>query len=225
MLHQDFSFLSRHFAYEIVDLKSHHRFSQLLTSKNKISYPEFTDLQYAEVFYEKECDNIISWSLSSSKDNNYDAFDFYLKQLPSFTLSNVAYFFSLIAPDIQLANNVFAFKKNYPSEFCRDFLNITHGYVVYTYQLMQLIDFCMPLGKSGHNLMNEYRRLFNLRSPKMFSEIEQMYLPDGNNLGELLQLYTPIKYTGQTCPYGFVINPTYVVAHSFIACVRKYIHV
>src|SRR5665647_2435129 len=58
MTYKNFYSLKDYFAYEVIDLNSNHRFSQILFNKNKESYPEFTDLPYAIAFYDKSSDYI-----------------------------------------------------------------------------------------------------------------------------------------------------------------------
>lgn len=223
MQQQDFSHLKDHFSFEVFDLNSAHRFSETLIEKAEKQFFHLEDFPFGIVFYEKETDFILYSLHSSSMDCNYEPFEFYLKQLPTLELSDVAYFFSLIDFKIPLQSKAFKFDELYPSEFSKEFLKDTYGNVVYTYQLMQLISFCLRPEERDFNLMNDYRRGYNKRLSKTFEKLKTLYLPDGYSLYELLRNYTPTKTSEFDKEFGFVCSPRHSLAYEFIQRAKKYI--
>jgi hypothetical protein len=147
-------------------------------------------------------------------------FKFYLGQLPSLELHDVAFFFNLLDEEDRYLEGIFQWPKDYPSTFCREYLKDTYGYVTYNYQFMHLVQFSYPEATS-YPVMNDYRNKYNKRLPDIYKSLEKLYLPDGYNLAQLMKHYTiKSKYFEY---YGFVTYSSHGTAYKFIACAQKYL--
>lgn len=214
-----FGFLSNHFSFHHFELSQSCEFYEQV----KTFYPDtYFDYKYGVCFIEKETKTVLNIVCLTNDDNSdFSSFQHYLNQLPNLDLNNVAFLFALTSDNnSRLLNNVFQIPENYPSEFAQSFLKETSGQIIYTYQLMELLSFCLPQSENNHNQINEYRRLYNLRQADFYKKLEELYLPDGYNLYKLLKSYTP--YYSTTNDFGFLRVPTHKLAYRFIEKAKKY---
>ena len=213
--------LKNHFIFETFECASAHRFANHLKRYyGEIGY-DYTKDRYANVFFEKETDHIFYFDLSNEDDFENKGFAYYLEQLPSLELSDVAYMFKLIGDEKNLRKNAFKFPSNYPSLFGKAALQNTYGNVIYTTQLMNLIDACLTGSQRMTKSINEYKRLYNCRAASVFREIENMVLPDSYPLSNLLKEFNLLGNQGND--YGFVSRPNYSRAWEFIEKAKKYV--
>ena len=221
MQQKNFSFLLEHFGYETFELGSGHRFVEpvLIDCQKRKFDPD--GYNFINAFYEKNTDQMITFEISTEDDFNNDRFEFYLKQLPSLSLSDGKYMFALNKSDLQLLPNAFKLPVDYPSEFCKEFLKETYGRVVYSWQFVQLVTSCLENEDYTINQVDEYCRWYNQRMAKVFPIIENLYLPDNYSLDQLLRKFTPLSAVDSD--YGFVIRPNVSYIWDFIQRAKKYI--
>lgn len=220
MFNSKFGFLSNHFSFKYFDLKSNNDFYK---DAKKILPASCENTKFAICFVENETNAVLQVYGYTSEKKSFDiSFQHYLNQLPNLELNNVAFLFAMTnTEDLPLLDNAFEIPKNYPSNFCKSFLKETNGQVVYTYQLMQLLSFCLPTEENSHSQINDYRRQYNMRQASFYERLKTLYLPDGYSLYKLLEDYTP--YYRTTGDFGFLTTPTHKMAYSFIEVARKYI--
>ncbi len=141
MKQPDYSFLKNYFDWQTFPVNDGNFLSKSAVEYISKRYPEYNDrdYEYASIFYEKNTNVIISCAPSDIPESYNKSFRFYLKQLPSLGLHDVAFFFKLINEEDHFMQGIFQWPANYPSPFCKDFLKDTYGYVAYNYQFMHLV--------------------------------------------------------------------------------------
>lgn len=218
-----FGFLSTHFRYEIVELTPGNDYYATVKDYYKdLDYDNIQNFKYSNRLIEIQTNEILAFGLTDDNNLDYSSFQFYLDQLPTLELNDVAFLFALVKENDKFPlKNAFQFPNNYPSRFAQSFLSETYGQIVFTYQLMQLLCFCLPPKENSHNQINDYRRLYNLRQANFFKKLEGLILPDGFSLSKLLKSYTP--YHSDNYGFGFVRKPTHKLAYSFIEKSKKYL--
>lgn len=215
-----FGFLSNHFHYYHFEITPNNEFyNQTVTHYGDC----YLDYKYGIGLIENETKSILEiCCLTNDEDSDFSSFRFYLDQLPNLELNSVALLFALTSNNhSRRINNVFHIPKNYPSEFGKAFLKDTFGQVIFTFQFMELLSFCLPKDENSHNQINEYRRLYNTRQADFYKKLESLYLPDGYSLYELLKAYTP--YDTMTNDFGFITYPTHKLAFKFIEKAKHYL--
>ncbi|MGN6802011.1 MAG: hypothetical protein ACTHJN_08905 [Ginsengibacter sp.] len=222
MKHRDYSFLKNYFDWQTFPVNDNSSITRSAVEYIKNFYPDYRDREYkyACIFYEKSTNKIISCSPCDVPESYNKSFHFYLQQLPSLQLHDVAFFFNLVNEEDLFMEDMFQWPENYPSSFCKEFLKDTYGYVTYNYQFMHLVQFSYPEATS-YPVMNDYRTKYNKRLPDIYKSLEKLYLPDGYNLGQLMKHYT-IK-SSYFDNYGFVTYPAHAIAYDFIACAQKHL--
>jgi hypothetical protein len=217
----NYSFLAEHFGFKFFDIKSNDPLvGEMKKYYAEINFEHWQDYQHAAAFIEKKSGDAILFDISNNSFD-YDCYGFYLKQLPSLKLSDVAFFFTLLQDGTFLKDAIFKIPDNYPSTFAKEILKETYGNVVYSHQLLLLLASCLPKEEVSHKQLNEYRKDFGLRRASFFEKLENLFLPDGCNLGELLRQYTPRKIAD--CDFGFVTLSTHKLAFDFIQKAKKYL--
>ncbi len=229
MKQRDFSFLTKHFDFETFEITPEHRLTKQIFKKWEewvlTESSKEDNIKYACAFKGMSSDTIL-FSYESSEPINSDAYlkgyYFYLKQLPSLNLSDVAMFFAFEWYNENLIEGIFKIEENYPSEFAAELLKETYGKVVFTNQFTTLLAACLPVKENSHKDREGYRRGFNMSATDKFKKMESMYLPDGVNLAEVLRKYTINKNNGIE-NYGFISHPTHKIAYDFITRAKKYL--
>lgn len=215
-----FGFLSNHFHYQLFKISQNNEFYE----QAKKQYPEnYANYKYGICLIENESKSILDICCLTNEDTtDFSSFHFYLNQLPNLDLNSVALLFALVSNgETRLHNNAFQIPGNYPSEFGKMFLKETFGQVVFTFQFMQLLSFCLPQNENNHNNINEYRRLYNGRHGDFYKKLEGLFLPDGYSLYKLLETYTP--YHSMSNDFGFLTAPKHKLAYQFIEKAKKYL--
>ncbi len=222
----NYGFLNNHFKFCQFELIPSNEFYIPFINycrENQYFIECINDYKYGTCIYELDTKSIITVGLVN-EISSCNSFEIYLNQLPDLQLNNVAYLFSLVSDNtINAVLNAFSFPTEYPSEFAKEFLKDTYGQVVYTYQLMELLSFCLKGDENQHDLINDFRKKFNLRDASFFEKLAGLNLPDGFSLYKLLENYTPCCKNENTRGMGFVITPTHSTAWKFIKRAKKYI--
>lgn len=229
MKQRDFSFLAKFFNYEVFELTPEHRLTSYIVQKWKesdtVKLMEEQKIKYACVLKEISSDEIL-YSFESAEQIDIDTilkvYQFYLRQLPSLRLSDVAIFFAALFDAEYLCDNLFEVDENYPSEFAAELLKETYGNVIFYDQFTTLLAACLPAAENTYQNRNEYRLAFNTGKMAKLEKLETMTLPDGINLAKFLKKYTPIhKWDSEW--YGFIGHPTHKIAFDFITRAKKYL--
>ncbi len=187
----------------------------------KSYYKEQTqDYQYGLGIIELATNQILVLGLANDIENDF-LFKNQLSLMPSVTLLNVLMLLALVKSKQPKTFNPFEIATNYPSDFAMELLKETNGYIIFSYQIMQLLSCCLPLDENNVTQINEYKRQYNCRSTNFFNKLETLYLPDGYCLADLLLKYTVIDNSENA--YGFVCNPMYASAYQFIQQSKKYL--
>ncbi len=216
-----YTFLNEHFNFEFFDVQSNHPLVEKMKENyERINFIHWKDYKNGAAFIEKKSGDVIFFDISNNPFN-YACYPFYLKQLPSLKLSDVAFFFTLLDNGNFLKDEIFKVPDDYPSVFAKEILSETYGNVVYTHQLVLLLANCLPQEEVSHFQLNEYRKDFGLRRDSFFVKMKNLFLPDGYNIGELLKAYTPYKKTDND--FGFVTLSTHKMAFDFIQKAKKYL--
>lgn len=229
MKQRDFSFLAEHFNFETFELTPDHRFTQYILNgwkeMDNVKLMQERKMNYACVLKEISTDEILYEIVSPEPIDiatTLKAYHFYLKQLPSLSLSDVAIFFAAMFNDKYLCDNIFKFDEDYPSEFAAELLKDTYGNVIFGYQFTTLIAACLPPVENTYHDRNDYRLAFNKGMTRILDKFETMALPDGVNLANFLKKYTPI-YKWNSDWYGHIVQPTHKMAFDFITRAKKYL--
>jgi hypothetical protein len=90
-------------------------------------------------------------------------------------------------------------------------LNNTNGYVLYRYQLLELLKASQSY--NANKDFNHIVKLFNLKKYSVYSDLQDMILPDGYNLYNILENYTPLGSNSNT--FGVVVEPDYKTSYAF----------
>jgi hypothetical protein len=215
-----FGHLAQHFSFVCIEIKQHSPYFEQIQQAYPDSYSNYT---YATAFIEIATAKALTiWCLTNEKMEVDGAFAYYLQQLPSFELENVAMLFALLlGSETRLQPTMFSFPAEYPSYFGRQFLQATHGKVLYHHQFINLFSCCLPSHLCSYEQLNHYRQQFNLRTAAIHAILEPLYLPDGYPLSQLLQQYNPICKADNG--YGFTIHPRYAVAFDFMQAAKQYL--
>ena len=229
MKQRDFSFLTDHFNYEVFELTPEHRLTSYIMQKWKesdaVKLMQEQKIKYACVLKEISSDEIL-YSFESAEQIDINtiliAYQFYLKQLPSLYLSDVAIFFAALFDAEYLCDNLFEVDENYPSEFAAELLKETYGNVLFYDQFTTLLAACLPAAENTYQGRNEYRLAFNIGKMTKLEKFETMSLPDGANLAKFLKEYTPL-HKWDPGWYGFIKHPTHKLAYEFITRTKKYL--
>ncbi len=214
-----FGFLTDYFEYRLYKAKE-----PPVIDLVKIQYGEhFVPHAYAVCLVDKKSETILELTALTSEPEepaHFELFDFYVNKLPDLNLHMVAYMLALVSSPGKPLDEPFKLAADYPSEFAAEYLKDTHGNIVYTYQFMELLSFCLPHENNSHNQMNKYRSLFNQKQDEFLREMEAWYLPDGYSLYDLMKQFTPLRRENDE--WGFLIQPNHKTAFRFIKTMNKY---
>jgi hypothetical protein len=209
--------LNNYFKCQYFDLKANINLHTQFESYYKEQTKEY---QYGLGIIELSTNQILVLGLSNEIDNNL-LFEHQLSQMPNLNLQNVLMLFALVQSKQVLTFNPFNEPENYPSQFAIELLKETNGYVLFRYQLMQLLSSCLPVGENNTEQIVEYTRQYNNRNASFLKKLETLYLPDGYCLEDLLLKYTLID--NNNCSFGFVSHTMYILAYQFIQQSKKYL--
>lgn len=212
--------LSNHFSYKEIEIKSKKDFFEQV----KFLYPEnYLDFQYGVCLVENSTEKILDICYLTNKKFSYNnALSFYLKQLKNLELNSVALMLVLCSNNqSKLFENIYEFPENYPSEFAKAYLKSTYGKIIFNSQFIDLLSFCLPQNETQLLQLNEYKRLYNLRDANFFKKLENIFLPDGYSLYQLLKNFTPFYSSDDD--FGFVTFPNHKSAYLFMESAKKYL--
>ena len=220
---QNLGFLSAHFHYE-------YRSAKVVALQEKGGdYMQFYEdyyeqFKYAVCLVESKTKKIIRYFFTNERGFYFHPFMHYLNQLPDLSLKNVIYFFNLInyTENVPLLKNAFQVPDNYPSEYAKELLAETYGYLVYRYQLYELLRSCCPFEyASDDTRFYKFRRDMQGtgKYQACLKQIRDWRLPDNYPLINILQNYTlPNDHIEGIL---FLDNPRYKEAYKFIKTSKK----
>jgi hypothetical protein len=209
-INNTFSLLSEYYSLEYRDLAeldlNHIAF---LNYKNV----DLSSYKYALCLYygQDQMLDIVYFTSDKSIDYN-ERFNFYLQKLKTVDITSISILVTYLfyCDDFQSVNP-FEFQVNYPSEFSMYLLHNTNGYVLYRYQLLELLKICQPY--DGDLDLNHTIKSFNLKKHSLYDDLQNMILPDNYKLYDLLKNYTPLGSTNNT--FGIVVEPDYKISYAF----------
>src|SRR5690242_10683271 len=116
MKHRDYSFLKNYFDWQSLPVSENTFLVKNAVEYIKNRYPDYKDREYkyASIFYEKSTNKIISCGPSDLPESYNKTFEFYLKQLPSLELHDVAFFFNLLDEENRYLEGIFQCPEIYP---------------------------------------------------------------------------------------------------------------
>lgn len=157
------AFLNNHFKYQYLELNNcastYKQFEDYYKEQTK-------DYKYGIGIKELATDKILVLGLADEIGYD-DLFENLITQLPNLSLQNVLMIFALITCKQPKTFNPFLKQVNYPSQFASELLSETNGYVLFRYQLMQLLSSCLPADENNTKQIEIYVRQYNL-----FNEFE-----------------------------------------------------
>jgi hypothetical protein len=116
----------------------------------------------------------------------------------------------MIHCDGNFHDNPFKIREKYPSDFAKNILSNTYGYLLYKFQLAQLLRASLPFDSED---VDRIIKSINHKRISIYEEMKKVILPDNYNLYDLLRDYTPLgKENGGV---GFVITPDYRLVYNF----------
>ncbi|MEY5049707.1 MAG: hypothetical protein RLZZ175_3066, partial [Bacteroidota bacterium] len=142
-----------------------------------------------------------------------------LKLLPKLDIKTISYMFTLLGSNLDCNKNIFKFNKNYPSEFGKLCLKETYGQIIYQSQLIDLI----YNSDIYYNISKIYGliKIINKKSVDNYYQFENLVLPDGYKLFDLLTEFTPL-YKNSSYP-GLLLRDQYKEAYYFLKSSKKFI--
>lgn len=199
-------------------------------AQDRIIYQQFESYYKEQTKYYKyglgiielSTNKVLVLSLADEIDNNI-SFEKLLSQMPDFSLQNVLVLLTLVQNKQSLTINPYHEAENYPSQFASALLKDTNGYVLFRYQLMQLLSSCLPIEENNTKQVVEYTRQYNNRNAAFLKKLEKLYLPDDYCLADLLLNHTLSGNNNGS--FGFVSHPMYQQAYQFIQQSEKYLTV
>lgn len=217
-----FGILANYFHYNQFEINKKDN-SKLLEKVKEYYNDVYQNYKYATCLIETETNDILYVSCLTNIDNlNVKRFGFYLDQLPNLELNTVSMLLAFSSQsNSTLLNDIFQIPENYPSDFCRMYLKDTFGRVVFTFQFMELLSFCLASEENNTKQITEYKRLFNQRNSSFFEKLNSLYLPDGYSLYKLLKKHTPFE--SDSTDFGFVTHAKQDIAYKFIKRANKYL--
>jgi hypothetical protein len=219
MIH--FGFLADYFELRSFNRGEHPEIDELV----QVSYGEnVPQHEYAVCLFEKPTGTVLELCglySDGNKISRFESFGYYLDRLPGMDLHSVAFLFALLSGRPEKLDEPFTFGPGYPSEFAALYLKDTFGHVVYTDQFMELLSFCPPSEENNHDKRNEYRRLYNQKQGDFLEKLNQLTLPDGCSLYELMKMATPLRREHDA--FGLLMEPNHKMAYTFVAAAKKYL--
>lgn len=220
-----YGFLKDVFKYETFQLTDVHPFAQQVRfalSKNRFN-DEF-EKYLVNAIIEKETDQVVKSSLdlnSNPQTGYFKKFEFCLNQLPSSELNDICLLFDMIDySQGELLPEVFQFPKHFPSQIAGSLLSQTYGLVLYQHQFFTLLKVANP--QLYYNEIDHYRKAWGKRQNEENEKLKRMYLPDGQNIYELLT-WVFHKNANSFLPcYKGTLYPNYEEAISFQKTIMKY---
>jgi hypothetical protein len=197
-------------------------------TKDAIIYQQFEsyyneqtkDYQYGLGIIELSTNQVLVLGLANEMDNHI-SFEQLLSQMPNLSLQNVLILLALVNNKPLPTFNPYHRFENYPSQFASELLKDTNGYVLFRYQLMQLLSSCLPVEENYTKQLVAYTRKYNNRCASVLKKLDNLYLPDGYCLADLLLNYTLVGNDNGF--FGFVSHPMYQQAYQFIQQSEKYL--
>lgn len=179
---------------------------------------DYTDIdlsshQYALCLYynQDQMIGIVCFTSENSIDYN-ERFNLYLQKINTLNINSIAVLFSyLVHYDNFESKNPFEYQNKYPSEFCMHLLNITNGYVLYRYQLLELLK-----ASQSYNANIDFNHIvksFNLKKHSVYNDLQNIKLPDGYKLYDILENYTPLGSNNNS--FGIIVEPDYKLSYAF----------
>lgn len=174
------------------------------------------ECKYGVGIIETQTNNIFVLEVSNEIEN-YESVEYYLQQLPNLDLKTVTMFLCMTGANSILVENLFRMPDNFPSPFAASFLKETYGNIFFDYQFIQLLQCSLPNEEKGLKQIVEYKRQFNCGMARFTDKLKELYLPDGYNLYDLFEKYTPGGRRNNTeNKFGFAVHPSYISAYQFI---------
>ncbi len=174
---------------------------------------------------EKETDQVIKFSLdlkSKPQTDYFKKFEFCLSQLPSPELNNICLLFDVIDySQGELLSEVFQFPDHFPSQIAGILLSQTYGLVLYQYQFFTLLKVANP--QLSCNEIDDYRKAWGKQQDEENEKLKRMYLPDGQNVYELLTWAFHKNANSFLDCYKGTLYPNFEEAISFQKTIMKYI--
>ena len=206
------------FNFEYFMIKRSHRLmKKLRTHLVRVGHTDWEtyNLKYAAAFREQRDDSVLFFDTSSEPIGTglQTSYLFYLKQLPSLSVSDVAMLFALMGKDNYLIEGIFEMTPNFKYPFAATFFNDTYGQVLFDYQFTSLLSICLPVFEKSPTQLNEYLRALKTGQDHKLKRLETLTMPDGTNLSQYLKENTPIKRVFSTNIYGQVVKPTHKFAY------------
>ena len=212
------------FNFEYFMIKRSHRLMRKLRTHlirmGHTNWEEYT-LKYAAAFRAQRDDSVLFFDTSSEPMGKglEASYLFYLKQLPSLSMSDVAMLIALIGRDNYLCEGVFEVAPNFKYPFAATFFKDTYGQVIFDYQFTSLLSICLPGLERTPTQINDYLRALKTGNDEKLKKFETLSMPDGTNLAQYLKENTPIKKVFSKSEYGQVAKPTHKFAYQ--VCKRK----
>ncbi|MFY7652744.1 MAG: hypothetical protein ACOVQE_08565 [Chitinophagaceae bacterium] len=217
MITNRLEFLNAHFKCQYVELAKY----PIIRQQFESYYNEQTKgYQFGLGIIEISTNQVLVLGLANEIDNNIP-FEKLLSQMPNLSLQNILMLLALVHSKKILTYNPYERSEDYPSEFASELLKDTNGYVLFRYQMMQLLSSCLTVEENNTQQIVEYTRQFNNRNASFFKKIENLHLPDGYCLADLLLKYTIVGNENDS--FGFVSHPMYRQAYQFIQQTKKYL--
>lgn len=215
MNHSEFLLMQKHLRFEIYSSSKDSLAYNQLRSAIKQKGFEVYDLPYIIALTEYTGE-LIMFCQTSNPNFNTENFYFYLKKLPNVTYNNVLMLLTLAFTPGSLV--AFKLSKNYPSLFAAEVLKETYGYLLYHYQLENLISSCRPYLTSAEY----YRKGLNRKESQIVQTLEVQYLPDNVPLKKLLYNFMPLGKSENTDGLGCLISPPFAEAYLLYEKMKKW---
>jgi hypothetical protein len=151
--------------------------------------------------------------LSNDSSINYnEKFSYYLSCMENVSLDSVSLLIVYLMHSDYLIENPFKTRENYPSIFAQNYLKNTFGFIVYKFQLIELLKASLPYSHHNANHINSFIKSFNQKKHNTYNEFRNLILPDNYNLFELLRENTPLGSNNNDI--GIVVDPDYRLTYN-----------
>ncbi len=206
------------FNFEYFMIKRSHRLmKKLKTQLIRVGHKDWEkyNLKYAAAFREQRDDSVLFFDTSSEPMGRglQTSYLFYLKQLPSLCVTDVAMLFALMGKDNYLLDGVFEIDANFKYPFAASIFKDTYGKMLFDYQFTSLLSICLPVFEKTPSNINDYLRALKTGQNDKLKRLQTLTMPDGTNLAGYLKENTPIKKVFSTNEYGQVVKPTHKFAY------------